>query len=118
MSRPTFLVDQDFNEHIVEGLLRREATIDLIHCRTVGLDRRSDAEVLEFASQAGRIVLSHDVNTMTAAAAHRRNAGRPMSGLFLVPQTSSVRVMIEDLLLIWAATEAEEWQGQVQFLPL
>jgi hypothetical protein len=41
-----------------------------------------------------------------------------MSGLFLVPQTSSVRVMIEDLLLIWAATEAEEWQGQVQFLPL
>lgn len=118
MSRPTFLADQDFNKHIVEGLLRRESTIDLIHCRDVGLDRQPDADVLAFAAGAGRIVLSHDVNTMTAAAAHRRDAGLAMPGLLLAPQTSPVRTIIEDLLLIWVATEADEWHGRVQFLPL
>jgi hypothetical protein len=118
MSRPTFLVDQDFNEHIVEGLLRREASIDLIHCRDVGLAEELDANILEYAAGRQRIVLSHDVNTMSAAAAQRIATGLGMSGLFLAPQTCPVRTVIEELFLIWAATEAEEWQNQVRFLPL
>lgn len=118
MSRPKFLADHDFNEHIVAGLLRREPAIDLIRCRDVGLAQQADARILEYAATVQRIVLSHDVNTMSAAAAQRIAAGLETYGLLLVPQACPVATIIEDLLLVWAASEADEWQEQVRFLPL
>jgi hypothetical protein len=118
MIRPTFLADHDFNEHIVEGLLRREPSINLIRCRDVGLAEQADVQILEYAAGAGRIVLSHDVNTMSAVAAARVASGLALPGLFLAPQNSPVRGIIDDLLLVWAASEADEWRGQVRFLPL
>ena len=34
-----FLVDQNFNEHIVDGLTRRDAALEFTHVRDVGLAR-------------------------------------------------------------------------------
>jgi hypothetical protein len=39
MSQPRFLADQDFNEHIIAGVLRREPAIEFVRLRDVGLDR-------------------------------------------------------------------------------
>lgn len=41
-----------------------------------------------------------------------------MNGLFLVHQRNPAGPVIEDLVLIWADSEAEEWAQQVRFLPL
>jgi hypothetical protein len=38
--------------------------------------------------------------------------------LLLVHQRTPVAPVIDSLILIWAANEAEEWAGQVTFLPL
>lgn len=118
MSRPAFLADHDFNEHIVLGLMRREPAIDLIRCRDVGLANELDVKVLEYAAAVQKVVVSHDVNTMSAEASLRIKRGVVMSGLVLVPQSSPVRAVVEDLLLIWSATTADEWHGRIQFLPL
>ena len=40
-----------------------------------------------------------------------------MAGLFMVRQSDPMGPVI-DLVLIWSASEAEEWQGQVWFLPI
>jgi hypothetical protein len=79
---------------------------------------RKTSESWNMPADAQRIVLSHDVNTMPAAAARRMAAGLRIYGLFLAPQTSPVSAIIEDLLLVWAATESHEWLDQVRFLPL
>jgi hypothetical protein len=118
MSRPRFLADHDLNEHVVVGLLRREPCVELVRVREVGLEERSDAEVLEYAAGHDFLVVSHDVNTMTAAAYERVRSGLPMLGLFMVPQAAPIARVIDDLLLIWAASEAPEWRQQVIFLPL
>ena len=55
---------------------------------------------------------------MRDAAYNRLAAGLPMNGLLLASQRTPVSSIIESLLLIWAASEAEEWTGQVEFLPL
>ena len=68
MSRPRFLADHDLNEHIVDGVHRREPALEFIRARDVGMSDRSDTEVLAYAAQQGFIVVSHDVNTMTNAA--------------------------------------------------
>jgi predicted nuclease of predicted toxin-antitoxin system len=68
MSRLRFLADPDFNEHIVVGVRRREPTIEFSRVRDLRMSERPDVEILEYADREGLIVVSHDVNTMSAAA--------------------------------------------------
>lgn len=118
MSRPRFLADHDLNEHIVTGIVRREPALECVRVRDIEMSERSDAEVLTYATDHGLIVISHDVNTMPSAAYERMRSGQKMSGLFMVKQSDPVEPVIASLLLIWSASEAEEWAGQVCFLPL
>ncbi len=50
MSRPRFFADHDLNEHIVDGLLRREPTIEIVRARAVGMDGGPEGEVLAYAA--------------------------------------------------------------------
>ena len=118
MSRPRFLADHDLNEHILHGVLRREPALEFRRVRDVGLHESPDTAVLEYAATHQLIVVSHDVNTMPAAAYARMQAGLPVAGLLLVKQSDPVGRVSDDLLLIWSASEAEEWHNTVGFLPL
>lgn len=118
MSRPRFLADHDLNGRIIDGLLRRMAAAEFIRLRKVLPTDTPDPEVLAFAAGAGWVVVSHDVNTMTAAAHARVAAGEAMAGLVVARQSLPVRAAIDDLLLLWTATEADEWHGRVLFLPV
>ena len=118
MSRPRFLADHDFNEHIIDSLARREPAIEMVRARQHNLDAQPDTVLLGFAAASGFLVLSHDVNTMPAAAYTRIESGMPMPGLLMVRQTDPIASVVDSLLLIWAASEAEEWNGQVWFLPI
>jgi predicted nuclease of predicted toxin-antitoxin system len=118
MSRTRFLADHDFNERILRGLERREPTVEIVRAREVSLHERPDAEVLGYAAAHQLITLSHDVNTMPAAAYARMAAGQTMQGLILVRQRRPYRRTIENLVLIAVASEAEEWIDIVRFLPL
>lgn len=44
---------------------------------------------------------------------------KPMPGVFVLPQhTSVIGAIIEWLLLVWAASQAEEWRERIVFVPL
>ena len=86
--------------------------------REVELAQAPDAVVLEYAAHEGFVVVSHDINTMRAAAVARIHSGQEMAGLLLVHQRSSISQTIEDLILIGFASDSAEWAGQFQFLPL
>jgi hypothetical protein len=38
--------------------------------------------------------------------------------MIVVPQKLPILAVVEDLLLIWTASEAEEWINRIQVLPL
>lgn len=40
------------------------------------------------------------------------------NGVIVVSQKLSIRAVIDDLILIWAASEAEEWIDRIKALPL
>ncbi len=117
MSRPRFLADHDLNEHIVSGVLRQEPLIDFSRVRDLGMTALSDTEILAYAAREGLLVVSHDVNTMPAAAFIRLSRGESNTGLFMAPQSSPIASIIDSLVLIWAASELEDWNDQVVFLP-
>jgi hypothetical protein len=102
----------------VLGVQRREPAAVFVRVRDAGLHSRSDAAVLDYAAREGLIVVSHDVNIVPAHAYACIREGKPMAGLFMVQQRESVGAVIEDLVAIWALSEAVEWRDQVCFLPL
>jgi Domain of unknown function (DUF5615) len=118
MSQPRFLADHDLNEQIVTGVLRREPVRECVRARDLGMSERSDGEVLAYAADNEFIVVSHDVNTMPSAAYARMSSGQKMSGLLLVKRSDPVAAIITCLMLICSASEAEEWENHVYFLPL
>ncbi|MEB3159833.1 MAG: DUF5615 family PIN-like protein [Synechocystis sp.] len=113
-----FLADENFNNQIVRGLLRQRPDIDLVRVQDVNLSGIDDPTVLAWAAQAQRIVLTHDVATMTTFAYQRIEAGLSMPGLFEVSRRVPVGLAIEDLILIADFSLDGEWEGQVRFLPL
>jgi predicted nuclease of predicted toxin-antitoxin system len=80
MSRLRFLADHDLNGRIIAGLLRREPMVDFVRLRDVLPRDTPDPQVLEHAPSTDRVVISHDVNTMTAAARRRISAGEARRG--------------------------------------
>lgn len=110
--------DENFNNDILRGMLRRNPSLDLVRIQDDGLRGADDETVLEWAAQNDCIVISHDVTTLTAHAYARVEAGRKMPGVFQVPRSVSISVAIGDLLLVAEFSEPGEWDGQVRYLPL
>ena len=73
--------------------------------------------VLAYASREGRILVSHDFRTMPRN--FREYLSRNQSpGVLLISQTWPVGNAVEELLLIWAASDHGEWANQLTYLPL
>jgi len=109
--------DEDFNNRILRGLLRRKPDLDIVRTQDAGLTGGSDAEVLEWAAREDRVLLTHDVTTMKRYVDERTAAGSPMPGVFEVSQQTPIDRAIEDILLLAECSIEGEWEGQVRFLP-
>jgi hypothetical protein len=110
--------DEDFNNHIVLGVQRRNPGVDIVRVQDAGLLGAGDPRVLEWAAVEGRVLFTHDTNTMTAHAYQRINAGEPTPGLFAVPQDMPIGDAIEDMLLIAECSFDGEYEGEIRYLPL
>ena len=113
-----FLADADLNRGIVNGVLRREPSLDFLTAQAAGLRWMHDLEVLALAAERQRVLVSHDVGTMPAHFRAFINAGNQSHGAFLIPQGLDVGTAIDELLLIWLASEAAEWKDRLVWLPL
>jgi uncharacterized protein DUF5615 len=114
----SFAVDENFNMHIVNGVLRRLPSTDIVRAQDAGLREADDSTVLEWASSEGRVLLTHDANTLTAFAYERTARGLPMPGVFEVSLRVPISVAIEEILLLAVCSFEGEWEGQVNYLPL
>lgn len=112
-----FQADADFNEIIVKATLRREPGIDFQTAQAAGLAGLKDKDVLALAAKSGRLLATHDRKTMPRHFAEFI-ATQPSAGVLIVPQKMPTVRAVEEIILIWAATEAEEWRNRIYGLPL
>jgi hypothetical protein len=110
--------DENFNNDIVRGVLRQQPGLDLIRIQDAGLSGAEDPSVLDWAATAGRVVLSHDVSTMTGFASERVRRGQPMPGLVQAGRDVPMRTVIADIILLAECALPEEMEGQIIYLPL
>jgi hypothetical protein len=82
--------DENFNNDIVRGLLRRKPDLDIARVQDAGLSGADDSDVLEWAARENRVLLT----------------------------SVSIGVAIDDILLLVECSLENEWEGQVRYLPL
>ncbi len=112
------LSDENFNNDIVRGLQRQQPNLDLARVQDVGLSATDDPDILAWAAQEGRLVLTHDQSTMPGFAYQRVLAGEPMPGVIVVNDRASIGQAINDILVLAECSLEDEWHGQVVYVPL
>ena len=110
--------DENFNNNIIRGLLRRRPDLDIVRVQDVGLSGADDPAVLEWAAREGRLLLTHDVTTITRRVDERKEAGQSMPGVFVCSQEVPIARAIEDILILAECSFDGEWEGQIRYLPL
>ena len=115
--RVKFQADADLDGRVLRGLRRATPEIDIRTAADAALAGLEDPEVLLIAADSGRILVSQDRRTMPVHFARFAAAKRSL-GVILLREAIPISTAIEELLLIWSASDAEEWEGRLVWIPL
>ena len=74
--------------------------------------------MLKWAAENGRVLITHDVSTMTRYADEHVREALKMPGVFEVPRSLSISRAVEVLSIVAECSLDGEWEGQVRYLPL
>ena len=113
-----WLADENFNNDILRALFRENQNLDIVRVQDAGISGLDDERLLAWAAAQNRVLLTHDVSTITAHAYRRVMKGDSMPGVFEVSRVVSIRAAVEDILLLSECSMSGEWEGQVLYLPL
>jgi hypothetical protein len=115
--RVRFQADADLDGRVLRGLRRVEPGIDIRTATDAGLEGLDDSDVLHIAAVSGRILVSQDRRTMPMHFS-RYVAAQQSPGVILLREAISISIAIEELALIWHASEAAEWIDRLVWIPL
>ena len=106
-----FLADADLKFQIVVAVRHGERTVDFQSANEAGLKPLKDPQVLSYAAREGRILVTHDRGTMPNhffSFIKTRQSPR----LIVISQQLAISTVANDLILMWAASEPQEWVNQ------
>jgi hypothetical protein len=113
-----FLTDENLDNRIVRGLVRRQPDLDILRVQDLEIAGADDSTVLDWATQTGRILLTHDERTIPHYAYEQFARGETIASVIVASDSLAISAVIEDLLLIVECSSAAEWIDQLQRLPL
>lgn len=111
------LADENLDGNIARGVMRRVRGVDVVRVQDVGLTGADDPTVLAWAAEHGRVLITHDVETVTRFAFERVDAGLPMPGVIEVTAWAPIRKAVEDLALILECLADGDLEDQVLYIP-
>ena len=112
------LIDHNFNQRTLRGLLRLVPDLDYVTAFEVGMSQTPDPQLLIWAASERRLMITHDRRTMPAHAKEVIDSGYDIAGVIIVAEELPMGLVIEQLELIVNCTEADEWQNVIRHLPL
>ena len=112
-----FLADENLDNNILRGILRCKPDLDIVRVQDVGLFGKDDSTVLAWAALEDRILLTHDVATITRYAYERIASNLRMPGVIEITASSSIGKAIEDIILFIECGIDGELEGQILYLP-
>lgn len=117
-----FLVDEDLTRRIQVAVWHRNAGIDIIRIGDSAAPpyETSDVDVLLFAEQSGRMLITEDKRTLRGGnghiAAHLASGNHTYGVAFVRPQ-ASLSAIADALVLIAELSTPAEWWDQEIWIP-
>ena len=112
-----FLADASLHDAIVSGCLRREPAMDFLSASEAQRQEVPDPEVLALAAHQDRILVTSDLRTMPQHFGDFLGAHGYCPGVFLLKQRTPLADVIDALVLVWAASDADEWKNRILEIP-
>ncbi len=115
-----YLLDENIDRAVRVQLLRLEPEMDVLAVGDPGAPPLSatDPDILLWIEEAGRVLVTGNRRTMPGHVRNHLQAGHHIPGIFVATARLSLGEVIEELHLIWGASEAEEYQDLMLYLPL
>lgn len=114
--KPKFLADENLDGRLLRGLKRTAEGIDIIRAIDLGLEGASDDKVLHGAAFEGRILVTQDKRTIPRHFRAFRQKSNS-AGVLIVRDAAPLPTVIDDLVLIWSASDASDWQNVLFWIP-
>jgi predicted nuclease of predicted toxin-antitoxin system len=105
--RVRFQADADLDGRVLRGLKRAAPELDIRSAQDAALDALSDPQVLRLAANDQRVLISQDRGSMPAHF-DRFIAHHASPGLILLREGIPIATAIEQIVLIWSASDADE----------
>jgi hypothetical protein len=120
MMPPCFLLDEHVPHAIQSQLLRLDAEIDVL---AVGQPLAppkgtSDPDILAWIERTGYILVTANRRTIPEHLRTHYAAGHRIPGILLLRRGASMGEIIEQLYLLWAASDAKEYVDKLLYLPM
>ncbi len=118
--RPRFLLDEHVNRAIQRQLRRLDPRIRVLAIGDPDAPPTgtSDPDILVWLEEYGYILVTENRSTIPVHLSDHIAAGRHIPGLFWIRPGVGIGRLIEELHLIWFASESEEYQDRMLFIPL
>jgi hypothetical protein len=113
-----FAADENFKGEVLDALRSRIPTLDVVRVQDTEMYESDDPDLLVWLAREGRILLTHDVNTMPGYVYDRVKTGLAVPGVIIVRQTAPIGQVIDELEIMIGASSPTDFENQVKFIPI
>lgn len=115
-----FLLDENMPHSLRDQLLHHEPDMDV---RCIGDSIAPpigtlDPVILEWLEENQYLLVSRNRRTMPQHLKEHQAKGRHVPGLLLIRHQTTIGSLVRDLLLIWHASNLNDYQDRIEYLPL
>ncbi|MGE3807059.1 MAG: hypothetical protein AB7K24_20535 [Gemmataceae bacterium] len=113
------MFDECTDPDLIDAILRTEPLVDIVRVgwEDAPPERIKDPELLIAAEETARVLVSNDKKSLPGHLANHFASGRHTHGVILMRRGFSIGTLAEELLIVWTASEAEEWIDGWLYIP-
>lgn len=120
MSKIRYLLDENVNPVLRAALLKRDAGLVVWQIGMPGVPGYGtlDPEILIWCEENGFVLVTNNRKSMPVHLEDYVVEGRHASGILTLNENMSVNEIVEELILIASASDLEEYQDLILYLPI
>ncbi len=112
------MFDENFDHRILRGLESQLPDLDFIVVQYTEFRGAKDPQLLARAAEQNRVLVTHDLKTIPKFVYERVAAKLPTSGVIAIPDSMPIGQAIEELAILIACSEPNEFADIMRYLPL
>ena len=115
-----FLIDENMTPEYRTQLLRHEPSLTVLAVGDEGAPPKStlDSEILVWCEQNQFSLITNNRESMPQHLSDHLAEGNHVPGIFTIKRRVPMRLIIEELLLIVGASDADEYSDRIIYIPL